>query len=468
MLINRNSNWNVFIASFILLLCSSLGNSQKNAAEYFLLSNTIKEKDTIGLYTKIFTANNKNPDKIYFLLLKGDYYLISDNVKEALNNYSGALELVNDGAKDTVYAFVNYKMGLLHYEHFNYPIALKYFNRAALVYNYAPQNLQQAKLFMLIGNIYLDLSRLDLSVKCYKAGLAFYRKTNDQKKLAAAQNNIAIVYTQKKDFDNAKMYLDSCLEIRMSLLDLHDIGQTYNNYGAMYFKMENYNEALKYYKWSYEKRIAANAPRAGLIESQINIGKAYYRLKDEANAIYWLEQGLNESKMVNNYDLELRAAEHLKGLYFEKKDFNKAYQMQELYFIARDSLYGMDKKNEVENLSLQNQFETKIRQDSLSNAERKRVEGIVAEEKEKRNKIFFYVLLAGILFLLIFVFQLYRSNKSKKKTNAIILQQRDDLNQKQKEIIDSIQYAKRIQESLLPQDSYIDKNLKRLISRKYS
>ena len=140
----------------------------------------------------------------------------------------------------------------------------------------------------------------------------------------------------------------------------------------------------------------------------------------------------------------------------------KAYALQELYFTVNDSLYGMDKKAMVDNLILQNQFETRIRQDSIGNFQTLQMEQTVAAEKEKRNFIFLVVLAVGIVFLSIFVFQLYKSNLNKKKANVIILEQRDALDKKQKEMIDSIQYAKRIQESLLPTKRYIERNLERL------
>lgn len=446
-----------------LLFCNICGlYSQRNANEYYEIGNKILQGDTVGTHAKIFSTQNKKPNKLYFSLIKGDYFFKAGNIKEALNNYSNALVLVDSRPKDTLYALVNYKIGLLNYDNYNYPEALKYFHRAALIYNYRPANLQQARLYMLIGNIHVDLTSKDESIKCYKAALTFYRTIGDMKRMAATQNNIAIVYTQKEDFENAKIYLDSCLDIRMSLVDLYGVGQTLNNYGAMYFKMKNYKDALKNYTEGYEKRIAGKVPKAGLIESQINIGKSYCMLKDNANAIYWLEQGLNEAKLTSNYELQLRATEYLKGLYYEMKEYNKAYIVQELYFVVKDSLYGMGKKNEVENLSLQNQFESKIRQDSLSNVERIRSEKMVAGEKEKRNTILFYTMLSGVIFLSIFVFQLFKSNKSKKRANAIIMQQHNDLDQKQKEIIDSINYAKRIQESLLPSDKYMEKSLNRL------
>lgn len=337
-----------------------------------------------------------------------------------------------------------------------------------MIYNYKAENYQQARLYIYVGSIHIDLASNDLSIKSYQAALSFYKKMNDLKRIASTQNNIGIVYTVRKDFKNAEKHLDSSLAIRKSMNDFYGMGQTYNNVGAMYYAMNEFQKALEYYKLGYENRITGKVPIGGLIESQINIGKSYLKLNDMENAKYWLELGLSSAKSDNNYELLKRASEQLKGLYYQMNDFKKAYELQELYFTIKDSLYGMDKKSVVENLVLQNQFESKIRQDSISNVERIRSETIVAEEKEKRNSILLYVLFAGIIFLLIFVFQLYKSNSHKKKTNAIILAQRDTLNQKQKEIIDSINYAKRIQESLLPSKKYIERTLNRLKEDKKS
>jgi tetratricopeptide (TPR) repeat protein len=285
---------------------------------------------------------------------------------------------------------------------------------------------------------------------------------NDQTKMAAVLNNIAIACTNKKDFTNAEKYLDSSLAIRKGLNDLYGIGQTYNNYGAMYFKMNEFQKALSFYKLGYENRITAKVGSGGTIESQINIGKSYFKLNDKQNAIYWLELALSEAKKIRHFEFQKRASEYLKDLYYQMNNFSKAYELQSLYYRMNDSLYGMDKKNMVENLVLQNQFETKIRQDSIGNFEKIRLEKTVAIEKEKRDSILFFVLVIGIIFLSVFVFNLYKSNANKKKANSIILKQRDALDQKQKEVVASMNYAKRIQESLLPTDKYIEKNLNRL------
>lgn len=452
----------IFSALFLYMLCPFLLNAQCIPAEYYSFLKKIETKDTVGLYSVLLSEGKNNPGCLYHLLAKGDYFLAQGNLKESLNNYSAALTFVNNGPKDTTYALVNSKIGSFHYFNNNYPEALKYINRATLIYNYKAETIQQAKLFQNLGTIHIGLPSVGESVKCFRTAQEFYRKRNDSARVAQIQNNIAVAYTSMNDFELAKKYLDSSLAFRKRRGDHYGMGQGYNNYGALYFQMSEYQRALYFYKLGYENRMIAKVGPGGTIESKINIGKSHFRLGDHRNALIWLEEGLDEAKAVRHYEHQKRASEELKDLYFQMKNYIQAYKIQEFYFKVNDSLYGMDKMNMVENLVLQNQFETKIRQDSISNYEQIRLDQTVAEEKEKRNTILFLVLAIGIVFLLVFVFQLYKSNANKKKTNLIILEQRDALDNKQKEIIDSIRYAKRIQESLLTTERYIQKNMDRL------
>ena len=66
----------------------------------------------------------------------------------------------------------------------------------------------------------------------------------------------------------------------------------------------------------------------------------------------------------------------------------------------------------------------------------------------------------------IFIFRSYRAkqkiNKELLVKNEIIAEQKHEVEEKQKEILDSIRYAKRIQMSLLASDKYITRSIERL------
>ncbi|MFI5142288.1 MAG: PP2C family protein-serine/threonine phosphatase, partial [Bacteroidia bacterium] len=69
--------------------------------------------------------------------------------------------------------------------------------------------------------------------------------------------------------------------------------------------------------------------------------------------------------------------------------------------------------------------------------------------------------MVGIL-LLVFGFAVfaYRSYLQKQKANVEITHQKEVIEEKQKEILDSIHYAKRIQRAVITSDNYIAQHLK--------
>ncbi|HWY10334.1 MAG TPA: hypothetical protein VN026_03360, partial [Bacteroidia bacterium] len=110
---------------------------------------------------------------------------------------------------------------------------------------------------------------------------------------------------------------------------------------------------------------------------------------------------------------------------------------------------------------LQYDFDKKAIADSLKNAEIKIKEGFEHEKEIQQQKMYSYGAVLGFILMLIIAVVSYRAFKHKQKANIIIEQQKIIVEEKQKEIIDSIQYAKRIQQSLLPTDKYIERNLKK-------
>ena len=92
-------------------------------------------------------------------------------------------------------------------------------------------------------------------------------------------------------------------------------------------------------------------------------------------------------------------------------------------------------------------------------------------EKKKQNLV---LLLVSCVLILVFVFALFifRSLKITRKQKTVIElkkketeEQKRIIEEKNKDIIDSIHYAKRIQQALLPTEKYIAKKLNSLTKK---
>ena len=73
-----------------------------------------------------------------------------------------------------------------------------------------------------------------------------------------------------------------------------------------------------------------------------------------------------------------------------------------------------------------------------------------------------FFLFGGIILVLVFAGFMYNRFRVTQKQNLLIEQQKHIIEEKHKEVLDSIRYAKRIQDALITPISYIDRNIKRL------
>ncbi len=82
---------------------------------------------------------------------------------------------------------------------------------------------------------------------------------------------------------------------------------------------------------------------------------------------------------------------------------------------------------------------------------------LVCYKQAHRNM---YFLVTGLIIIIAFIaIKLLRTNR---KNNKILKAQKEIIEEKNKDITDSIYYARRIQRSLLPPEKYIQKNIDRL------
>ena len=164
------------------------------------------------------------------------------------------------------------------------------------------------------------------------------------------------------------------------------------------------------------------------------------------------------------YPLDIQiAAEMLTEINKQKGDWKKAIEMYEIYILMKDSLKNIENNKLIIKQNLQNEYDKMTLADSLLTAEEKKVtdaeiethKAQIDQEQTKR-----YALYGGLAIVILFgVFMFNRFLVSQKK-NALIQEQKEIVQIKNKEILDSINYAKRIQSAILPASETINAHLK--------
>jgi signal transduction histidine kinase len=167
----------------------------------------------------------------------------------------------------------------------------------------------------------------------------------------------------------------------------------------------NYLKALQFFK------------QASVIDQDSNIDMAlmFKKIGRTDSAIYYAKEVFVRGESLANYYSMGAAGELLTELYKSKRAIDSAFKYQELMIASKDSLYSQEKIKQIQNL----EFNERRRQEKL---EQQRIE----EQHQYETRVKLYSLIAGLAVLALISIILYRNNRHKQRTNALL----QDKNQK--------------------------------------
>lgn len=386
------------------------------------------------------------------------------------------------GFKKGIAAAYN-NLGITYWRQGNYPEALKnYFSALRMAEELADKR-KMGAICGNIGNIYINQGQLQDALKYELLSEKYATEKSDRKTLGNTYNSIANIYYRLAQKNaNVGPVRDSLLELSLTTYqkavttnrqteNVVSLAHNYNNIGLIYGAQAKVLEANGDRNAARKKHAEANemflqslklvietGDRESAAGSYINLGHVQTLLGQYSLAARYLDSALVISKEIGNLD-------DLKDTYFYLQvndsavgNYKSAYEHYKLFTSTRDSLLNEENIRSSEQARMNYEFDKK---ESLAKAEQERKDGLVAAEQKRQKMILFSVSVFGLLVLAFAVFA-YRSFLQKKRANLEISRQKELVEEKQKEILDSIYYARRIQRSLLTNEHYILKALNRL------
>jgi serine phosphatase RsbU (regulator of sigma subunit) len=312
-----------------------------------------------------------------------------------------------------------------------------------------------------IGNVHWNQGNIEDALLYHKKALKIREEIRDAVGTAASYNNIGILYIEENDFKQAKEYLFKSVEVRGQIGDSSGMATAYNNIGIVYESAEDFAEAAKYYGKSLDIRRAIG-DRAGLSNSLNSIGFLLVKQKKFADARKCIEEGLKIARETGSKRLISNSYQSMANLDSATGNYLGAYENKKLQILYRDSMVNeLNTKKSVE-AEMTYEFEKRA---AAVRAEQEKTQAIAEADNQRQVLITWAVAAFGLLILLFTIF-VYRSNLQKQQVN----QELDEKNQaiseqkrlvelKNQKITDSIEYARSIQEAILPGRKLLDEQL---------
>ncbi|HEY0031480.1 MAG TPA: tetratricopeptide repeat protein [Bacteroidia bacterium] len=305
-----------------------------------------------------------------------------------------------------------------------------------------------------IGAIYTDQGQPEKALDCYKRSLKIREAIGDKDGMAASYNNIGAIYAEQMENTLAIEYYTRSLKIREEIGDQIGIGTAYNNMGRVYTYLNDVRKARDYYHRGLAIR-ERNGDVRGQAMSLYNIGVTYVE-EDINKAIDYNERSLKISRDAGFVSHISYSSLALYEYYKKTGRYKDALEMYELYTKMNDSIKSENSQKEVMQQEMQYTYE---KQKALDVKEHEKQNAIAAEQKNKQ-RIIIYASTTGLLLVLLFAVFVFNRLRITRKQKNIIEEQKGIVDQKQGEILDSINYAKRLQDAILPRQNLVKEHFK--------
>ena len=352
--------------------------------------------------------------------------------------------------------------GFIYNNQGDVPQALKYFHRSLKLYEELQNEKGIASACNNIGLIYHEQGNIPMALKYYHKALKIREHIGNKKGIANSLNNIGFTYESQKNIPMALMYFNKSLDIYKELGDKKGIASSSNSIGFIYQNKGDIQKAREYHEQALEIQEEIG-DKDGITYSMNKIGEIALLQGDVKLAKEYAEKSLEMSKELGFPSPISESSKILSDVAKKQHNYKEGWQHYETYIKMRDSVRNEETEKSVIEQEMKYEYEKMALKDSLKNAQLQEVKDLKIKEqnatiKEEQTKK--YALVGGLILMLILVVLSIKGYQQKKKDNLLINQQKKQVEEKNKEITDSINYAKRIQEAILPPATELNKHLK--------
>lgn len=331
---------------------------------------------------------------------------IPDEVQYQIDNYNAnAFKNRNNGNDNAATMYLN-KIAFIYWEYFVYEKAVKNFEEVLKINQDIGNKNGVKKVLDNLAFVYTDMERYDLAIDCFSKSHKIYKSENNKRELASSYSNLAISYNYNGQTKEAIDFAEKGLSISQSINDVKLMRSFYGILHEAHEKIGNKEKSVEYF---------------GLYTSiDKHIQQALYQEREKEN----------KEKMTKIQEEKERAVEQKRLKELELKYTQDTLKQRQL------AIELLDAENKAKEANIKAQ-----------------------EAKLKAERRLIYFLAIIFLILAIFAYFVYRQMQQKKRANKKLEELNKEIEKKNRQIIDSINYASHIQEAILPYKQSINQEI---------
>jgi serine phosphatase RsbU (regulator of sigma subunit) len=389
--------------------------------------------------------------------IEGQYMRLGDSYSQ-LQNYKSAIDFGKLNKNKTFIARYIYRLATFYARIGDTAKAMQHANEGILLEKEINDPKRLAKGYELGADLFFKIHQYQKAIEYYNKAFAEHRKNKDSLQFVYVYLGLGNTYAGLNDYENANKNLKHALSC-LDSLGKYEVFYTeiLIELGRLEYQFNNYKAAINYHQLALSKSKKLGFP-GGIAVSSYELAKDLFATKKNSEAKKHVEQSLAIKKQIAGVENVMKDEKLCYQIDSALGDFKSAF----LHYTAYTQLQKKLNIEEIKKASIKEDLQAKFNQE-------KEKDQLIQQKKEaeisaeiKQQKILRNGLIFGFLLLCIIAAIILRNYHIKKRysndlvvKNNEILQQKQLIEEKQHEILDSITYAKRLQHAILPPQEFI-------------
>lgn len=387
------------------------------------------------------------------------------DLKNALVYNLKALEIRKKGTDTKSLSASLNNIGIIYYQQGDYLRSLDYFQQSLKLKEKNGDMAGVAAAYSNIAKIYTKEGLDQKSLDYYLASLRIRDSLHDERGMENSYEGLASYYGNHNDNAKMKEYTMKAIFLDRKLNHKKSLANNLSNLGMTFERMNEPDSAQKYYYDALQLRLDINDSE-GLGDSYNCIGDFLVSRKNYPEALRFCSKGLEIGNAIGFPEIQKDGCNCLTRAYDSIHDYKNALKYLRQSIIIEDSLGNLEKSKSISRKVFQYEYEKQKLADSLRVAKENEERDLENQHTVRQQKTYTIAGAVAFLLMVIIAIVLFRGYRQKQKNNEaleiknkIITEQKQEVemqkvivDEKNKEVLDSITYAQRLQQAILPSE----------------
>lgn len=391
-------------------------SNQVDSMIRFARKSAIDDQGELGIQQALWALDKAQQNSYTDLIPKARYYLARNffekgELDSAIHYYQQTLIEAEGTKVESWKLFAANALGGTYRQNGEFEKAIKTQLNTIKEYENELDSSELAELYSEVGYSYDRMKEFQTAIDYQRKALQLIADKDEFYK-QFIYSRIAIAHDDLKHYDSAHFYNFNVLRYSISIGDSTGTGIVASNIGNTYLKQEKWEEAHRFLKRATRLNLQ-HGDQGNLAISFLNLGNVQTKLKRYNDSKKSLNTGIAYAKAWNNKKFLSE------GYFLKSKLYESTTQLDSsLYYFKKfktveDSLYDLEKMNQIKRISAQFETEKKEQQIALQEANLAQ-----KESKIKANQRTILALIVLSFLILVIAFAAYKRYQAKKNAEV--------------------------------------------------